>query len=158
MSPRKAMAYLQYALTSLVVGIGVVLGLLIGLMAKEELKQGNKYFNLMQLVTFVLAFFVVAYARLSLVPALLIGFAAIVVGGLLLRAQLDYAIFLIFAILFYLGSSTGTFALLAALIFMYALPTGSVFLARKNCTSSVLYLSAIFILVSNILFIFIQNV
>ena len=152
------MAYINYVLTSVVVGLGILVGLLIGSMAKEELKQGNKYFSILQLLAITAVFFVFGYSRYSLLISTGLALTALLVAVFLLGAKQDIVVFLILGIVFYLSSSTGTFALLASLVFIFTLPTGSLFIARKKGIGTVALLSGIFLVLTNGLFFLFQYI
>jgi hypothetical protein len=143
---------LSYALTSAVVGIALICGMILGYIAKEELKPGRKYLELFQgaMLAFIIFFLVFPYFSITTAAAIMV-VVMVIAGRLVEKKDADYLIYLALSIALF-ASTKSFFVLISSLIFLYSLPTGSLFVLKKSCKSSVVYLSLIFILVSNILF------
>lgn len=146
------MIWLSYALTSVIVGIGLICGMAIGHFAHEELKPGKKYLELFQAAALAFALFFFFMQYLSIAKSAVLMAAAMLAAGKAAKLKKDYIAYLALAAVFYL-SSNHMAQIVSALIFLYSLPTGSLLVLRKSCTSSIIYLSLIFIALANILFL-----
>lgn len=142
-----------YFSTMLVSFSGLVAGIIIANMAKEELKAGRKYFSLMQDFLIVLMlFFLLEFYEVNIfviVPILLVVFLLL----FYLKNSVKYInmiIYSLLAVIFYLSSkSINLFSLEASLIFLYGLPTGS--LISKEKAKNILK-TAVFVLIACVLF------
>lgn len=108
--------------------LGPFIGLLIGYMAKEELKDGRKYYNLIRLALIIalLAAFFFYFPQQSISILLFIIFLIILINK---RYQKDSLIYALFGIMHYLSLiSQELLAVTTSLIFLYGLPSGSLFL------------------------------
>ncbi len=124
------MNILNYSLTAVVSYLGLFVGLILALMAKEEMKDGRKYFLFLQKLILLLVFvFLLVFINLNYILVLLI-LAFILVYLLRRKNELMY-IYIILGVIFYLSSKTlNLFVIESSLIFLYGIPTGS--LLRKR--------------------------
>ncbi len=122
------MAFLNYFLISLVVYSGLLFGIILSLMAKEELKSGKKYFILVHniLLAFIL-FFILEYINANPFVILLLPLVFVI---FLFKYTLTYSkshvLYPILGGLFYIVSSnTNQFLLMSTLIFFYGVVVGT---------------------------------
>src|SRR3989338_7359513 len=106
---------------------GIVAGLLLSYIAKEEIAAGKKYFILLYRVIFVLLSGIVAYFLYppSFNLLILFIFFAIVLLALDLKKSSSYAFYahyLLFLIGYFLS---GKPVIVAAILFLYGLPVGT---------------------------------
>ncbi len=141
---------MNYVLTSVIVGLGLICGMITGIIAKEELKPGRKWLEFFQsaMLAFIVFFFMFQYTGI-------LASAAIMVLAMLFldrfKNKADCIIYLALSVLFYLSYSK-FFVIVSAMIFLYSLPTGSLFIMKKSKLRIVL-VSFGFIIISNLLFL-----
>lgn len=140
-----------YFLTLIVSFLGLIAGMIIANMAKEELKGGRKYFFLMQDFLIVLMlFFILEFYNVTIfitIPVLLVIFLLFFYFK---NSMQNVAIYSIFAIIFYLSSrNINLFSLESSLIFLYGLPAGS--LISKEKIKNILK-ALVFVLIAAALF------
>jgi len=115
--------------------LGIVFGYLLGKIAPEELKPGNKYFILFKRIMFILvSLFVIVYfiQYVSIVITLIFVLLAIVIFVLLLKMKnewLEILPFVLFLSAVIFHSEQNFYLVLSSLIFVYGLPVGT--LIRK---------------------------
>lgn len=131
------MELINYALASFIVSLGVICGLVMGKMAKEELRPGKKYFAILQsLVIFLMVVFAV-YLNLRPYITVLLAFLFLVRlhhVNILKEPKLVfyYIAYVVFSILFFEASRSASLIIFPVLIFIYGLPTGSLLIMRKK--------------------------
>ena len=145
------MLTIQYTLVTLVAYLGLLAGVIISLLAKEELSAGRKYFVLLQHSLFVTTLLLTLYAHktaswisysLILIIVLVLTFARTKNTSIVAYPVLG-------AILFLNRSASNTFFLTAALIFLYGMPTAALHVhARKRGFVRLFLLSVSFLVVS----------
>ncbi len=119
------MEYLNYLLAVVICFISIYIGFFLALIAKEELKAGNKYLLVFQKALFAIVvvstIFVIDNIYISLI---LLG---ILIYFMFIGHQIrDIFIYLVFGVLLYLNSRYGNlFLMQSALVFLYGLPAGS---------------------------------
>ena len=128
------MEFLTYIFTSLIVYFGLILGGITAYMARDELKQGKKYFILMQnfilalIAAFLLYFFSISI-YFMIVASLIVFFALFLIE----KSWKSYFIYPLLAVIFYLSSkSLNLFMLESTLIFLYGFPTAALFVKKKK--------------------------
>lgn len=133
------MKFLIYFLTSLIVFLGIFIGVVLALAAKEELKAGRKYFILMEdiILLLIISVLFVFYAHIYLVY-----YIAVLLIFLLyfnykkfncVNIKKPYLAYSILAIIFFLSSKKPElFVIEASLIFIYGLPAGSLLTITKD--------------------------
>ncbi|MBW2975511.1 hypothetical protein KY366_07355 [Candidatus Woesearchaeota archaeon] len=124
---------LNYSLTAITAYLGLFAGFILAAIAKEELKQGKRYFIFLQKIILLLVFvFLLAFIKLDYVLLLVILSFSVIC---LLRRKKGFNevpyIYIILSVIFYLASKKpGLFVIESSLMFLYGLPTGS--LAAKS--------------------------
>ena len=147
------MSLLNYSLAALVAYLGLISGLMLSIVAKEELKAGRKYFFILQKVLLVLIFSILLVLRPGYLPIFL---SVIFMNYLLVHKNLSSPmIYLFLAGVFYLSSiRLDIFIVEASLIFLYGFPTGSI-VASKSIKESIMKISrySSFVLLAIVLFL-----
>lgn len=126
------MELLNYFLAVVICFFGIYAGFFLGMLAKEELKAGRKYFIVFQKILLIImvasAIFVVKNIFISLC---LIGVLVYLIFAKH-RAK-DIAVYVIFGVLIFLSSRyDNLFLMQASLVFLYSLFTGSLLAADKK--------------------------
>lgn len=116
---------LTYLILLVLVFLGLFLGLLIGYVAKEELKPGKKYFDIFKHVLFIAILIVFFVKNWSVLFVMVIAALIIIFSFSRYRETLYYYAL---AVIFFLAWRFNGFALLAPLIFLYGFPVGSIYL------------------------------
>jgi len=119
------MQFINYFLVLIVSFLGIFIGSFLAINTKEELKQGKKYFILLQKILLTLIFgFLLSFYELQLNAVLFISLVFLVF--LLFIEPNQPSVHIALAIILVLTScSTGVFLVEASLIFLYGLPTGT---------------------------------
>lgn len=151
------MNLLNYSLTAITVYLGLFIGFILAIIAKEEIKPGKRYFLLLQKIILLLIFiFLLIFIDLNYILVLLI-LAFIIIH--LLKTKKEFKelpyIYIILSIIFYLSSKKlNLFIIESSLIFLYGLPTGSL-LTKKDKKETIINISENipFILTAIILFL-----
>ena len=128
-------SYLNYFLASILIYLGLLLGIILIKLAPEEQKPGKKYFVLLKktLFFFILAsllFFYKVNIALSLI--LLISLIVLILHK---KINLDKSalVYLFLGVAFYLSSKIfNLFVIESVLIFLYGIPTASLTLKKTN--------------------------
>lgn len=110
--------------------LGIYVGLLIGWMAKEELKQGKKYFVILLKSLFVLIIFFIFY-ELGLE---ILAYISLVVIGLLLfslKESYEQLLFYASAILLFISLIYDSL-IVPGLVFLMGFPIGTLYLYKKK--------------------------
>lgn len=145
---------ISYALTSLIVSLGVFCGVFLGYIAKEELKPGKKYLALLQNIILAVMLVLVAYFRPKPYIAVLFAFMFFVMldhSGAIKgpKQACYYFVYAVFALLFF--ESRG-FIPYSSLMFLYGFPTGSLLFMKKKGREKALFIAALFFALSLLLF------
>jgi len=126
------MEILNYALVALIISLGLLSGRIIAGIAKEEIKQGKKYFLILQKILFCTVVFLLMYFNKTNVHYTWI-------GGLVIFAYLSwfkkipsYIISAVLGITLYLATLTENFLLISSVIFFYGFPAGSLIKNKKE--------------------------
>ncbi len=151
------MNLLNYSLTAVIAYMGLFIGFILAIIAKEELKAGKKYFILLQKIILLLIFvFLLVFIELSYIPILLI-LAFILIS--ILRSKKEFNelpyIYIILAIIFYLSSKQlNLFIIESSLIFLYGLPIGTLITKKSKKETVMALLKNIgFVLIAILLFL-----
>ena len=121
----------NYFLASVIAFSGLFMGLLLAHIAKEELKQGKKYFVILQKIILILImiFLNTKYYILIIASILLIFILKNYLKKQIPEIPLYY---LIFGIIFFFASrNPAILAIQSSLVFLYGLPTGTLYYKRK---------------------------
>lgn len=152
------MEILNYILATLITFSGLFVGLILAIIAKEELKPGKPYLILLQNLVFsLIIFFLLFFNNLAIWLAILMALLTFI---FLLKSKINpIATYLFLALIFNaaLRSLLKVFVLEAALIFIYGIPTGSLLTYKlKNkklkTIKNILIKYGIFILIAILLF------
>ena len=144
---------MSYFLVSLAVFSGLIFGIIVSFIAKDELKQGKPYFIVLQNLLVALALGVLFYFyKLDLyfvvVAVLLIFFSLFLVNSI----KKSYIIYPLLAIFFYASSGIILFFVLeSVLIFLYGFPTASLLIKRKKDIFPVILNHISFFVIANII-------
>ena len=151
------MNLLNYSLIALVSYQGLFVGLILAIIAKEELKSGKKYFLFLQKLLLLLIFiFLLIFIGLNYISVLLI-FMFIMISLLKRKKEfneLPYT-YIILAVVFYLSSKKlNPYIIESSLIFLYGIPTGTLLTEKSKKKSIINILKNVgFILITIILYL-----
>jgi hypothetical protein len=126
------MDFLRYFLVSLVVYLGLLVGIILSFMAKEELKPGKKYFLLTHnIVLGFILFFFLEFLDINVYLTLFLPLI-LVISSFYYKFKTNYIYFLL-GIIFWLSFRSGRGSLLiSSLIFFYGFLVSSMeFKAKK---------------------------
>lgn len=133
--------------TALLVALAPLAGFIIGRMAKEELKPGQKWFLLAKRALFVTVIAVFLYAHKWMLWHVVIGLTALFAYLVLKPFRIWWLVQAVLGLAFALNARTSLHFLTSALIFLYGLPTGAV-LARKKAVWKPIAAGGVFFLVA----------
>lgn len=116
------MDFLNYFLISLVVYLGLLVGIILSFMAKEELKDGRKYFILLHniILGFIL-FFILEFFKVNVFLALFLPLVLIIVLFYFNEIyKKSYVVYVLFGIVFYFSSKNiNLLLIISSLILFY---------------------------------------
>jgi len=148
------MNLLNYSLTAIIAYLGLFIGFILAIIAKEEIKPGKKYFLFLQKIILLLIFvFLLIFIKLNYILALLI-LAFIIIYISKTKNKMLY-IYTILSIIFYLSSKKlNLFILESSLIFLYGVPAGTL-LTKKNKKETIIDIlkNTHFVIITIILFL-----
>ena len=122
--------FFSYFLASAVSYLGLACGAALAFIAPEELKQGRHYLLWLKRAMFVAVF--VAFIYYSPAKNLLLSILLLVLAALFIRYSDGRVFYIILGLLFYLSSSGSRFFLtIASMIFLFGLPTGTLFADKR---------------------------
>ena len=146
---------LSYLLTSIIVFLGLPIGIILAYIAKEEIKPGKSYLVFFQSLLFLLIVVFLMYS-FNLHIAVIIIIALLLIGLMyVLRYKYETtAIYPLLAVFLYMSSkNTNLFMIESSLIFLYGLPTGSLLINfKKNNYIKIILAHTTFLLVALIIF------
>ncbi|MBN2052040.1 hypothetical protein JW756_00895 [Candidatus Woesearchaeota archaeon] len=119
---------ITYLILLLIAFLGLFVGLLIGWLAKEELKPGMIFLDILRHVIFVAIIIIFFVKNWSILFVLLI---AIILIFFSLSKYRETLFYYSLPIIFFLSWKYNGFAMIAPLIFLYGLPLGSIYLYRQ---------------------------
>ncbi|MDP7141108.1 MAG: hypothetical protein QF362_02790 [Candidatus Woesearchaeota archaeon] len=127
---------LTYILTLAVAYFGIVGGLILGKIAEEELKEGRKYFLLLQNILVTLALtFMLTFNKLNIILSSFIGivvFLCLIYFRKRYEKYVPKITYVLFGFIFYFSSKMQElFIIESIVIFLYGLPTGSLDFKKK---------------------------
>jgi hypothetical protein len=151
------MNILNYSLTALASYIGLFMGFILALIAKEEIKPGKKYFLFLQ-KAILSAIFIILFIFLDLnYIAILLLLACIIIYITKKKKEFNDTIYtyILLSVIFYLSSrNINLFIIEAPLIFFYGLPTGTLLTTKDKKQTTINILKHIsFVLIAIILFL-----
>lgn len=125
------MAVLNYLLVLIGSFSGLFIGMLLGYLAKEELKPGKKYFIWLQNIILILAAILVLYAfQLHIILFILIGLV-ITLALIYFKPKAIIGYIILATLILLIIEKTNFFILISSLIFLYGFPAGSLILTKK---------------------------
>ena len=110
---------------------GIIFGLILAMIAPEELKLGKKYFLLIKRAMFVIMFFLINYSLyvvenyILLVIFSILAIILFVVELTVWKKVYEIANYVIFLVPYFFVEGQSIKLILAILIFIYGLPTGT---------------------------------
>ena len=151
------MNILNYSLTALASYIGLFMGFILALMAKEEIKPGKKYFLFLQNAILSLIFLsLFIFLGLNYIVILLL-LACIIIYITKKKKEFNHTIYtyILFSVIFYISSKNlNLFIIESSLIFLYGLPTGTLLTTKDKKQTIINLLKNIpFVLIAIILFL-----
>lgn len=151
------MNLLNYSLTAIISYIGLFVGFILAIIAKEEIKPGKKYFIFLQKLILLLIFiFLLVFIKLNYILVLLI-LVFIVIYLLKTKKEFNESpyIYIVLSVVFYLSLKIlSLFVIESSLIFIYGLPTGSLLTKKSKKESITNILKNVgFVIVAIILFL-----
>jgi len=134
------MPFINYFLTSIISFSGLIIGIIISVMADEEIKPGKNYFIYLQkLILILILFFILYFYNLNLY---LVVFASLIFAAVIhfynIPSKIVYPFLaVVFAISYGIEK---LFLIESSLIFLYGLPTASLLIdfKKKNYTKIIL--------------------
>jgi len=123
---------LSYFLTAIVSFLGLFVGMALGKIAEEELKDGKKYFILMQRLILLISLGTILY--FYKVPAIIIIAALWILSNLMFKRNIATPYYYLgLGIIYWLSAKEQTWHLLeSSLIFLYGAFTGTVLFYEKR--------------------------
>ena len=133
------MESISYVLTVIASYLGLVCGIIVAYIAKEELKKGKKYFVFLQnAITALIIFLILGFFKVHILLNIVFLVLFFVLARLL-KFPKSYLLYPVFGAILYLARiRTNEFALIAALVFLYGFPTAALlsrFKKKSNFTS-----------------------
>lgn len=125
---------LTYIISALIAFLGLIFGIITAYIAKEELRDGKKYFIFLQnlFVALILTFLAYFY-NLHLYFTALIFLITFLALYLIEDIRKSYFIYPLLALPFYLSLKNNTsFIIESLLIFLYGFPTAALFVQKKR--------------------------
>ena len=149
------MGLLNYILVSVITTIALPLGIILAKKAKEELKPGEKYINLIVPVSIAAAFL---FSGLSLqLHIIIVGvLTGIAFAFFYFQKVHNYILFLILAILFVVNQEKQFFIPFASMVFLVNIAKGTEFFMQKIEWKKITYLALFFLALVNLPLIFIH--
>jgi len=157
------MDFINYSLTNIIVFFGLIIGIILAYIAKEELKDGKKYFILLQnILLAIIFFFCLFFYKTNLILTIAISLAVFFSLYFYLNTEkrqriryIDYGLLGIF--FYYASKNLNLFLLQSALIFIYGFPTGSLLInIKKKNFLEIILKNISFIIISLVLFFIIK--
>ena len=146
------MEFLNYLLVSIAVFSGLLGGWIVGRIAKEELKNGKKYFVLLQRILFSAILLLVILFSIKNIWLSLFFISAMIYFFAGKNTFKDITVYLLFSIIFYL-SQNRLFLLQASLMFTYGFPAGSLIYMKKKTVKDIVVRHIWFIFLALALFL-----
>ena len=146
------MNFLSYSLTALISFLGLITGMIVMYMAKEEQKPGGKYFILLQKIILLLIVISMLYfLKLDLIIFIII-LSIIIISYIKKYKNKELIescyIYPILGLIFYLSSKNKSLIIIeSSLIFLYGITTGSL-LMKKSANMKNILINTSFIFVA----------
>lgn len=157
------MEFISYSISILLAYTGLFFGLLLGKIAKSELRDGKKYFILLQnilvliiLIVFILSLINNKYLMIFLIVLIIVIFMTIYSKSRSIYRNLieiKYAYIIFGALIFFINESVNHFFIILSLIFIFGLPSGSIILYEKKRKYNKLLINGSFVLIAIIFYL-----
>ena len=116
--------------------IGIIIGVLLGRIAPEELNKGKKYFILLKKILFLIMLIVLGYFLkgnyLLLTLSQIIGFGLFYLNIKKYGWYLEGINYLFFVVFYFLNTDFNFKLIISSLLFFYGLPLGSLIYHEKQ--------------------------
>ena len=143
------MAFLNYASASVIASLGLVCGYFLAKIAKEEIKSGKVYLQIMKSLVFSSIIFFLLYSLVNpTVAAILSALVLILTSSIKRLLNFNRIIYLLYSVLSYLANEKKLFALTASLIFIYGLPAGTLMEHDKKDLRELVKVMLVFMVIS----------
>ncbi len=143
------MAFINYALVSVIASLGLVCGYFLAKIAKQEIKTGKVYLQIMKsLVLGSIMFFSLHSLINSIAVAILSALVIILTLSVNSLLKFNRVVYLLQSLLLYFAYEKKFFALTASLIFIYGLPAGTLMAHYKTDLQEFIKIMLVFIIVS----------
>jgi len=161
---------ITYIITALFVFCGVYVGALLAFIAPEELKPGRNYFRALMNALLVFLILVVLYGYgANLFVLILLGVAASIFMYFTSETSpINQVAYFLLGVAFYFSTATiDLFIVTASMIFLYGLPLGSLYVARRPKKSKVAILTDVLLnfgffvivaLMTNLIMLYLANI
>ena len=147
------MEFINYILSAIIASLGIFCGVVLGYIAKEELKPGKKYLILLQYVLIAVMIVLMVYFRFEEeIVFLFVAALFFVIYKTRFKKQIMPEIYVLFALIFS-KAPAAAFIVWSSLIFLYGFPTGSLLYMKKNWIKLCLIVSLMFFFISIILYL-----
>ncbi len=145
------MGLIRYVLTLLAASSGLLAGVIVAVSAKEELKQGQRWFLWLEDLLLIVLLIAVwcsrvfdagALAVISIITLLLLIHPAYAIKHLrpLGRLRTSIVPYVLFALVLFRAHGTGTFAWLASVVFLFGIVAGTrIYATERSRSVSVAY-------------------
>lgn len=146
------MELINYMLASLIVSLGLFCGVILGYIAKEEMKPGKKYFILLQHAIIAVMLVLMVYLRFEGdIVFLFVAGLFFIFYKTKFKKQIMPEIYVLFALIF-ANAKAESFLILASLMLLYGLPTGSLISMEKKWLKKIVIPLLLFLALSAGLF------
>ncbi len=128
------MQFINYLLTSIVAFIGIYVGVVLALIAPEELKDGRKYFVFLHSILDIAIILLALWLFFSMKRYYLMGILVLVViYRYFVKIGDPYVVsYMIYGGVFYFYKDLKLFLVVTSLIFLHGLPTGTLLCGVKK--------------------------
>lgn len=126
------MQLITYFLSVFIIFLGSIIGMIIAIISEEELKQGKKYFILLQkILLFLMIHLLLFFFNINTLLIFIISILFIIALYFLKIENWNFIIYNLLALIIYLTySDKNYFIYLSTLIFIYGIPLGSLFIEK----------------------------
>ncbi|MEK6874535.1 MAG: hypothetical protein AABX52_02185 [Nanoarchaeota archaeon] len=146
------MEVLAYVGTAVLSSLGLCAGGVIGWLAKDELSVAYTYLRWLQAVLAGLLVGVIMYTLEGVYAGLIAVVVAILVSVVSLRLDMPILWYSLFGVLISLVSEGLLIRLIASLIFLYGLPTGSIAYKKQDFWKRMIIPGIVFVVIAVLLF------
>lgn len=147
------MEIINYVLSVIVVFLGLIIGIIIAKYTKEELQTGKKYFTLLQkLFLFIISLLLLFFFKLNIIYIIILSILFIIFL-FFIKLKKNIIMYNLLAIVLFISSSKEIyFIYISSLIFLYGIPTGTLFYYKKGNVKKFFKYYVWFLMISLLLF------